>query len=212
LYLDWITALTIDQPGFDNNIYGFSEIDARMSQYYSIGQLPIINKTITPEYYGFNIFKLISPPNNLSVQIRKPRYHAVGISLATLDTDGWRVTKSLNREIASTISVNLTGSSMDEAYLIISYISRYTPTSPRWENMVFPAPATNLNVTITEMVTSSPTITTLPSSLNTISTSSEISSIQPISTPGYEYMILIITLLTITFSIFVRRIRTRDSP
>jgi hypothetical protein len=130
LFMNWITALTIDELGFQNNLYGFEGFDARMNSYEVINKLPIINKTIPISHYAFNIQKLESPPDNFTITINKLPQQAIGISFAIHDSSGWQVRQNMYYKEVNTIIDSFSGSSMDEIFIITSYISQNTPIAP----------------------------------------------------------------------------------
>jgi len=131
LYLNWITAVTIDELGFSNNLYGFENLDARISRYDLVHELPLINETISLRYYGFHIHKLESPPNNFTVEIKKASDQTIGVSVAFHDTFGWHIHQYLHDEWEIQVTDHLQGNSIDVAYLITSYMLKYTPIVTR---------------------------------------------------------------------------------
>ena len=130
LYLNWVTAVTIDEVGFGDNLYGFEGLDARINQYDPVNEPTLLNDTISLRYYGIHIHKLQSPPDNFTVQIKKDSNHAIGVSLALHDVHGWHIYQSLHNETDTTVTDSFTGSSADVAYLITSYMESQTPPVP----------------------------------------------------------------------------------
>ncbi len=128
LYLNWITAVTIDELGFGDNLYGFEGLDARINQYDTVNEPSLLNDTISLRYYGIHIHRLQSPPDNFTVQIKKVSNHTIGISLALHDAQGWHIYQNLHDEADTTVTDTFTGSSADVAYLITSYMQNQTPT------------------------------------------------------------------------------------
>ena len=127
LYLNWITAVTIDELGFSNNLYGFENLDARISKYDLVQELPLDNETISLRYYGFHIHKLESPPNNFTVEINKASYQTIGVSIAFHDTVGWHIHQCLHDESEIQVTDHIQGNSIDVAYVITSFMLRHTP-------------------------------------------------------------------------------------
>ncbi len=127
LYLNWITAVTIDELGFGDNLYGFEGLDARISQYDTVNDPSLLNDTISLRYYGIHIHKLLSPPDTFTVQIKKTSNHTIGVSLALHDAHGWHTYQSLHDETNTTVTDTFTGLSADVAYLITSYMQNQTP-------------------------------------------------------------------------------------
>ncbi len=131
LYLNWITALTIDELGVCNNLYGFENLNARITRYYPVNVLPLLNQTISLRYYGFHIHKLQSPPNNFTVQIKKSSNQTIGVSIASHDAFGWHIYQNLHDEEGTIITDNFMGNQIDVAYIITSYLLNHTPTTTR---------------------------------------------------------------------------------
>ncbi|MFX1307540.1 MAG: hypothetical protein ACFFDG_12080 [Promethearchaeota archaeon] len=129
LYLNWITALTLDEIGFMNNLYGFENLDARVTNYTSVN-FPLINDKVKLYYYGFHVHKISSLPNNFAVEIKKDQNTTIGFSIAFHDSMGWHVYQNLNNEGNSLINEKFIGSEIDEAYIITSYIFNQTPPIP----------------------------------------------------------------------------------
>ncbi len=131
LYLDWITAITIDELGFSNNFYGFKNLDARISTYDLVLDLPFVNVTTPLRYYGFHIHKLESPPNNFTVKINKAFDQTIGVSIAFHDIVGWHIHQNLHDEWEIQVADLIQGDSIDVAYVITSYMQEYTPIVTR---------------------------------------------------------------------------------
>ncbi len=149
LFMNWITALTLDELGFQNNLFGFEGFDVRITSYEVVDKLPLANKTISVSHYAFNIHKLETPPNNFTVIINKIPEDVIGISLAVHDSCGWHVQQNLHYGEASTITKSFSGSLIDEAYIVTSYISRNTPIAPEERGS---GPSINIDITIIEGV------------------------------------------------------------
>jgi len=129
LYLNWITALTIDELGFGNKLYGFESIDVRVSRYTTV-EGPLINDKVKLYYYGFHVHKIQSPSNEFKIEIRKDLDKTVGISIVYHDILGWHIYQNLNNKETNLIIDNISGSEIDEFYLITSYIFDQTPPLP----------------------------------------------------------------------------------
>jgi hypothetical protein len=147
LFMNWITALTIDELGFQNNLFGFEGCDPRISCNDIQNKIPV-NKSISLGHYAFHIQKLVSPPDNLTVTINKLPADAIGVSIAFHDAFGWHVRQSLHYEDSTTINDSFSGSSVNEAYLIMSYISEETPIAPDQRGL--DCPFVDIKITITE--------------------------------------------------------------
>jgi hypothetical protein len=157
LYLNWITALTIDELGFCNNLYGFENLNARITRYFPVGVLPLLNQTISLRYYGFHIHKLQFPPDNFTVQIKKSINQTIGVSIALHDALGWHIYQNLHDEEGTIITDSFMGNRIDVAYIITSYMLNHTPTITRSQDYGL-GPLTNIDISII----STPTILAVP--------------------------------------------------
>ncbi len=147
LFLNWITALTIDQTGFENNLYGFLELDAQISNYKVVDTLPMINTSTSINHYAFQVYKVVHPLDNLCITIDKSPEQTLGVVLVIHDDLGWRVTQSIETEDQSTVSTAISGSSPDEVYVIVSYMSPKTPIAP---DVQVAGPSSDIRISIEE--------------------------------------------------------------
>ena len=129
LYLNWITALTLDELGFRNNLYGYENLDARVTKYSLIRETSL-NDKVKLYYYGFHVHKLQSPSNEFTVKIRKDLDKTIGLSIVFHDALGWHVYQNLHNKGIKLITEDISGSEIDEMYIISSYIFDQTPPSP----------------------------------------------------------------------------------
>jgi len=129
LYLNWITTLTLDELGFKNNLYGFKNLDARVTKYTLISESSL-NDKVKLYYYGFHVHKLQSPSNQITVEIRKELNKTIGLSIAFNDDLGWHIYQNLHNKGAELITEDIFGSEIDELFIITSYIFDQTPLHP----------------------------------------------------------------------------------
>jgi hypothetical protein len=148
LFMNWITAITIDKLGFQNDLYGFAGLDVQISNYEVVNTLPIINKTISINHYAFHIHKLVSIPDNFTITMSKSPEMALGIVIAAHDSTGWHVQQNLHYEEENTITDTFYGSNIDEANVITSYISRSTPIAPE-ERGPDSSPGSSIEIRVT---------------------------------------------------------------
>jgi len=125
LYLDWITALTINELGFDNEKYGFHDLDVRIQDVSVVDILPLEMDDIEVWCYGSNIFKVINPSNGIKVETTSPSSGKVGISIAFHDATGWHVSQTIS---SNALSHNVSGTGLDSAYVIVTYFYESTPS------------------------------------------------------------------------------------
>ena len=146
LYLNWITALTIDELGFCNNLFGFENLDARITRYTPVNLLPLLNDTISLRYYGFHIHKLQFPSDDFTVQIKKISNQTIGVSVASHDALGWHISQHLHDENDTIVTDSFKGNRIDVAYIITSYLSNSTPTVHQEYGL---GPSTTIQLTLT---------------------------------------------------------------
>ncbi|MFW9996546.1 MAG: hypothetical protein ACFFD4_31165 [Candidatus Odinarchaeota archaeon] len=195
LFINWITALTIDTLGFQNDLYGFAGLDVRISSYEVVNNLPIINKTVSINHYAFHIHKLVLPPDNFTVTVNKPPEMALGIAIAVHDSSGWHVQQYLNYRADSTVTETVSASAINEAYVIISHISWNTPVAP--EERGSAGPSIEIKVTVTEGARETEELPSMPSS----SQNTELTTAAVTSTgisPRSALVILIVSFLVLT--------------
>ncbi|MFW9864071.1 MAG: hypothetical protein ACFFET_17410 [Candidatus Thorarchaeota archaeon] len=125
LYLDWMTALTIDEPGFANDRYCLRDMDARIQEYTTIHSLPYQEDGVSLYCYGSAVYQISSPPDAFSVEMSQPNQGVAALSIAYKDAHGWHVQQMQRQGRAI---VNISGDSVDSAYLVASYLYSQTPT------------------------------------------------------------------------------------
>ncbi len=117
LYLDWMTALTIDELGFADNQYGIPNMDVQIQEYTTIDAVPIEIEDLSIRYYGSEILSITSPPDNFTVEISEPGLGLAGVSIAYHDIEGWHVQQNT---LGGQVIENVTGNSIDTVYVISS--------------------------------------------------------------------------------------------
>ncbi len=124
VYLNWIVALTIDNPSFNDGLYGFINLDISIAVFDETSLYPYDSTGVMHRLYGFHILKLNSPPNYLMFEIEDSTTYSIGISVAVHDINGWHVKQEIQDGL---IEIMVNGSSIDEAYIITSIVSATTP-------------------------------------------------------------------------------------
>jgi hypothetical protein len=126
LYLNWITALYVDDTSFGGGLYGYDNLDISMDYtYVSTFPASITNKL--NRYYGIHALKLDSPPDVQMIEITPPSSYSVGISIAVHNASGWTVKTSIQ---SVDIFDFIEGTLVDTVYVITSIMSSSTPTVP----------------------------------------------------------------------------------
>jgi hypothetical protein len=124
LYLDWMTALTIDEQGFANDRYCLHDMDATIQDYTSIQSLPYQEDSVSLYCYGSKVYHITSPPDLFSVEVSQPADGVAGLSVAYRDVHGWHVQQTQKQGRAI---INVSGDSIVTAHAIISYLLTETP-------------------------------------------------------------------------------------
>ncbi|MFW9870902.1 MAG: hypothetical protein ACFFEL_14830 [Candidatus Thorarchaeota archaeon] len=124
LYLDWVTALTIDEPSFEDNQYGLQNMDFQFQDYSLVDVLPFGIESLPIRYYGSEIFRITNPVDNFSVEISQPSLGLAGVSIVYHDFEGWHVQKNT---LGNNVMENVTGESIDTAYVITSLMFNEAP-------------------------------------------------------------------------------------
>lgn len=150
IYLDWITACTIDLVDFADGKYGYRTANFKINFLTQISQLPYNSEKNHHKLYGFNVKKLNSPPDEFTIKITNPKPHALGISVVINDENGWNITQAIHYDTSDEISLYFSGNEINYVYIITSIISINTPYAA---NFVYPgltAPYKDLAFSILE--------------------------------------------------------------
>jgi len=131
VYLDWITACTLDDTTFADGIYGFETVDYSIQAWTPIVfSFPIEYthaRDVKHYHYGFDVKRIYADYHNFTFVIENPYPKALGISIAFMDDDGWNVTQIFNTENSEHISLYVEGKNIRDAYVITSLMSPNTP-------------------------------------------------------------------------------------
>ena len=124
LYLDWITALTIDEQGFAEDRYCIQDMDATIQDYTAIESLPYQDNNLGLFCYGSKVYRLTSPPDSFRIEMSQPADGVAGLSIAYRDLHGWHVQQAQEE---GTVVLQVTGESIDIVHVIVSYLFAETP-------------------------------------------------------------------------------------
>jgi hypothetical protein len=119
LYMDWMTALTIDEQGFEDNRYCLQDIDATFQEYTTIDSFPYQNDNVTLYCYGSEVYQIQSPPDNFTIEMSQPTDGIAAISVAYKDANGWHV-QQIQRQ--GQAIMNIAGDSIVTAHIAVSYL------------------------------------------------------------------------------------------
>ena len=132
IFLDFITACTIDELGIYGDLYGFVNADYTTYTRRLIYELPFSILDIKHRYYNIEINKITAVPNNYTIEIETPESpRSLGVVTVIHDDNGWNVTQLILTGDGSTAQLLCDGENIVEAYLITSLIREGTPIAPR---------------------------------------------------------------------------------
>ncbi len=124
LYLDWMTALTIDEEGFADDRYCLQDIEVTIQDYTTIETLPYQDDSLPLYCFGSKVYRLSTPPDSFRVELSQPADGIAGLSVAYRDLHGWHVQQVQKEGLAI---MNVTGESIDTVHVIASYLFSETP-------------------------------------------------------------------------------------
>jgi hypothetical protein len=126
LYLDWITTLAIDEPSLAEGQYGFHDANARMHKMDIVTEIPRGPDSLSIRAYGFNIHRLVAPPDYFVIELTYPSLSSVGLSIAYYDSEGWHVQQRV--ESGGLLIEEVQGSSISDVYIMTTYLFSETPS------------------------------------------------------------------------------------
>ncbi|MFX0045859.1 MAG: hypothetical protein ACFE8Z_08430 [Candidatus Hermodarchaeota archaeon] len=124
LYLDWMTALTIDEQGFAGNRYSLRDIDATILDYTTVDSLPFREDNVPLYCYGSKVYQITSPPDGFTVEMSQPADGVAALSIAYKDAHGWHVQQMQNEGRAV---IYVSGDSIVTAHIVASYLFAEPP-------------------------------------------------------------------------------------
>ena len=159
IFLDWITACTIDLEDFAGGKYGFQTADFMIGAVNQINELPYNGLEKKYNLYGFRVNKIITPPNEFTVKLTNPQTHALGLSVVINDKNGWNITQIVSYNSSGDDNYFFfSGDEINYAYIITSIIDTDTPIAANFNYPGLTAPNRYLTLTILEGYnTSTPT-------------------------------------------------------
>jgi hypothetical protein len=149
VYLDFITACVLDDVESENGIYGFQSLNYTIQRVTTILQpLPFIRENVTHNQYGFNVYRLVTPPDNFTISISKSQLFGTGLVVALINSSGSYVSQFQYPSSFGTISEFIQSSGAEEVYLITTLISDETPTDFQNVFELAEIPSDSLDITI----------------------------------------------------------------
>ena len=150
VYLDFITACVLDDIDSENGIYGFQSLNYTIQSVTTLlDNYPIIREDVEHNHYGFNVYRLVAPPDNFTISISKSQSFAAGLVVALINSSGLYVSQFQYPSSYVTISEFIQSNEAEEVYLITTLISDETPTDFQDVYELAEIPSDNLDITIT---------------------------------------------------------------
>ena len=154
VFLDFITACTIDELGIYDNLYGFHNADYSINTRTTINRYPYSISDIKHRYYNIEIKELNEVPNTFTISIETPvPTRSLGVVTIIHDENGWNVTQLILTGDGSTAQLFCEGENIIEAYIITSLVREGTPNAP---NTWMESPYNLLDFSIKEGYPSTP--------------------------------------------------------
>ncbi len=148
IFLDFITACTIDETGIYGNLYGFSDADFQTATRQLVYEFPYSVSDIKHRYYGVEIKEIHAVPNEFTLEIETPESpRSLGVVTIIHDDNGWNITQLILTGDGSTAQLLCEGDNIAEVYVVTSMIREGTPNAPKtWME----SPSNLLDFTIKE--------------------------------------------------------------
>ena len=127
LYLNWITALTIDAPEIGEGLYGFVNLDIQIKVETEISNVPTESNNELHRYYGIHVTKITSGSDNIFFEISGSDQYAIGFSIAILDSEGWHINQSISDVSTESKMEIIQGKDISRIYAITSLLDSDTP-------------------------------------------------------------------------------------
>lgn len=127
LYLNWITALTIDAPNIEGGLYGFVNLDIQIKVKTEISNVPTESNNELHRYYGIHVTKITSGSDNIFFEISGSDQYAIGFSIAVLDSEGWHINQSISDISTESKLEIIQGKDILRIYVITSLLDPDTP-------------------------------------------------------------------------------------
>ncbi|MFX1607269.1 MAG: hypothetical protein ACFFDD_15390, partial [Promethearchaeota archaeon] len=151
VYLDFITACVLDDVEIENGIYGFESCNYTIQSYTNLLNIyPIIREEVKHYHYGFNVYRLITPPDNFTITIDNPYPYALGVIIAVSNSTGWHVSQSQFHSASEAITKYVQSNGAEEVYMITTLMSDETPTDFEDVFELDAIPSESLDISIKE--------------------------------------------------------------
>ncbi|MFW9924998.1 MAG: hypothetical protein ACFFDW_17120 [Candidatus Thorarchaeota archaeon] len=132
LFMNWITAVTIDRIVNGNDMYQIKSANFVVEPDVVIASYPNSKYNCKHYPYGFHVKRLLHPPDNFTFLMSNPQpTYALGVTIAINDQEGWKIEKGKYVQENELVGIHVSGKNISEAYIVTSIISEETPTTFR---------------------------------------------------------------------------------
>ncbi|MBY9001441.1 MAG: hypothetical protein KGD64_11025, partial [Candidatus Heimdallarchaeota archaeon] len=132
VFLNFITASTIDQLGIYDDLYGFVNTEFQIYERRYIRSFPSNSIDTLYRYYGTNVQELVEPLDEFTLQIETPASpQSLGLSAVIFDENGYNISQTILTGTGNTTYLYFTGENIESVYIITSMIKEGTPNSIR---------------------------------------------------------------------------------
>jgi len=147
LYLNWITALTIDAPEIEGGLYGFVNLDIQIKVKTEISNVPAESSNELHRYYGIHVTEITAGSDNIFFEISGSANYPIGFSIAVLDSEGWHIHQSISDISTDSKLEIIQGKDVLRIYVITSLLDSDTP-SVDFDNQFDLGPSEYLDINV----------------------------------------------------------------
>ena len=135
IFLDFITACTIDKISIYNDLYGFVNADFKINSRTQISSLPQNFTATDYRYYGIEIMQINDASDKFTLELETPNEPgSLGVVIIIQDDNGWNITQNVHTGDGKTIRLYCNGDDIQRAYIVTSKIRLSIKVGPRtWE-------------------------------------------------------------------------------
>ncbi|MCG3220794.1 MAG: hypothetical protein H7641_05380 [Candidatus Heimdallarchaeota archaeon] len=132
IFLDFITACTIDELGIYDDLYGFVNADYQISIRRPVSVYPKTFSNIRHRYYGIEILEFFGTPDKFTLELETPDYpSSLGVVTIIQDDNGWNITQLTLTGNGSKTRLYCSGTNIQRAYVVTSKIRVGISLGPR---------------------------------------------------------------------------------
>ncbi|NPD88344.1 MAG: hypothetical protein HGN29_06455 [Asgard group archaeon] len=132
LFLDIITACSLDELGIYDNLYGFVNADFQIFRHRTVTRYPKTFTDIKHRFYDVELKELYYLLNEFTLIVETPEIstRSLGTIIIIHDENGWTVEQLILLGTGSKEYLHCTGQNIDEAYVITSLLKEGITFAP----------------------------------------------------------------------------------